>query len=149
MIINLTKSDEKNLRTALLDATSGSEGLVAAVHAIELVLGKIDAKRAVVDKLHGMSAKQFLDLIRPHWAIILPEHGGAERTYSRLTKTLRDLQVTPEQATRLAVWLKGQRWIRDNTLESVILRLPGWLTNALGAQNAVKTAQPQTKWEDE
>ena len=147
MLVSLTKKEEKALRE--LRRALDSMAFPDLVETVDLILSKIDKKREATANMAGMSAQQFITIVKEHWPIILPAHGGANATYGRLTKQLRTLAVTPDQARRLAVWLRGQKWIKDNTLESVVLRLPGWMTHALSDANAAKTKQAQTQWEDE
>lgn len=133
--ISISKAFEKQLR----EWSDWSE----PGHIYEELCRLLDAAQT---KTGGLAAKVFLDEVMRFRPVVLPTHNGAWRTYSRLTKQLRDYGVTKEQAATLGLWLKSQTWLRDDqlTVEKMIVALPEYLSRCLKDRPKFK----RTEWDD-
>lgn len=129
--ISISKKLEAEIRGLV---ASPGDGMLE-LRALEKIVGLLDAANSSQASASGLSAAKFITALQQHRPVVLPPDGPiAGRTYSRLTKCLRDNGVTEEQAAALGVWLAGpgMRAVPGEvTIDRITKNLGDWVTRAV------------------
>lgn len=138
--VTISKRLEAQLRGALFgDLKAGDEERAGL---IEDIVGLIDAAHSSKASgslgagKPGLSARVFLESLEAGGRSVTKPPTGpiADRTYARLSKCLREMAVTEEQASMLGVWLAGEGQKAapgDITIDRIIKNLGDWVTRAV------------------